>query len=82
MLTESGVSMASTIGQLRQVVASGTDPVKIRRAFQLLVEVICDLQRKIDTLEDAVEAPVYMVIRNDDEDVVLNDSGNTIWTLV
>jgi len=74
--------MASTIGQLRQVVASGTDPVKIRRAFQLLVEVICDLQRKIDTLEDAVEAPVYMVIRNDDEDVVLNDSGNTIWTLV
>ena len=82
MLIESGVFMAITIGQLRQVVASGTDPVKIRRAFQLLVEVICDLQRKIDTLEDAVEAPVYMVIRNDDEDVVLNDSGNTIWTLV
>jgi len=82
LLIESGVFMAITIGQLRQVVASGTDPVKIRRAFQLLVEVICDLQRKIDTLEEAVEAPVYMVIRNDDEDVVSNDSGNTIWTLV
>lgn len=65
---------------LRQIVASGTDPVKIRRAFLLVVDVINDLQRKIDALTP--EGVTHVQVTNDDGNHIFNSEHAVIWTEV
>lgn len=72
--------MAIHGANLRQLVASGSDPVKIRRAFLLIADVIQDLQRKIDALTP--DGITYAKVLNDDGHVVRNDEDATVWTEV
>jgi hypothetical protein len=69
----------STTTNIRKIVVSGTDPVKIRRALLMLLDMLEGLQVQVDALEPA-DVPPFILVYNDDESVVLNDDGDTVWT--
>lgn len=58
-------------------VGNATDPVKIRRAFALLANMLTAFTAEVDEgLAD------YMVVYNDDEDPVLNAEDTVVTTVV